>query len=126
MEIRKLAFFSFLFLMISFSLAQAQECKEYWVCTDWSFCLGSGVQMRSCTDVNRCPTEREKPIETQACVPEPVREVEVPQAEETSPVTGLLVSNTPAILGIVALALGVAVYLVYRKWRDIRLFISAP
>ena len=116
-----------IFYLISLSPAYAQEekCKEYWICTDWSFCMGSGVQMRSCTDVNRCTTENERPAETQECTPQPIREVNVPQPESPG-VTGLLVYNTPTILGIIVGILGIAAYILYRKWKDLKMFISPP
>jgi len=103
---------------------QAVECTEFWVCTDWSYCLGSGIRMRTCSDVNRCGTQETKPAETEKCTPVQPREINLPE-KDTGGVTGLLVSNTPTILGIVVLVLFVAVYLTYRKWKDVRMFISS-
>ena len=103
----------------------AEECTEFWVCSDWSFCLGSGIRMRTCSDVNRCGTADSKPAETEKCTPVQPRDINFPE-QENGGVTGLLVTNTPAILGILALVLFVAVYLAYRKWKDVRMFISSP
>ena len=105
--------------------AQEEKCTEFWICTDWSYCLGSGVRVRSCYDMNRCPTEKEKPAETETCTPATVREINLPQQESTG-VTGLIISNTPTVLGIVAVILGVAAYILYRKWKDLKMFISPP
>lgn len=116
-------FFYVLSLMPAY--AQEEKCTEFWICTDWSFCLGSGVQIRSCYDMNRCGTEREKPNETEACSPPAVRDIVLPEKESPG-VTGMLISNTPTLLGIVAVALGVAAYILYRKWKDLRMFISPP
>ena len=104
----------------------AQECTEFWVCSDWSFCLGSGVRMRTCSDVNRCGTADTKPAETEKCSPVQPKEINLPENTDTGGVTGLLVTNTPTVLGIVVLVLFVAVYLTYKKWKDVRLFMSSP
>lgn len=116
-----------LLFLYSLSLVpvHAQTCREYWVCTDWSFCLGSGVQLRTCSDISRCATEKDKPAESQKCTPAPLKEINLPQKEQPG-VTGLLISNTPAVLAIIALVLGVAAYILYRKWKDLRMFISPP
>jgi len=42
-------------------------CKENWTCTDWSGCV-NGLQTRTCTDLNKCNTIKNKPNETQSCV----------------------------------------------------------
>jgi len=111
--------------LLSLTPVHAQECTEFWVCSDWSFCLGSGIRMRTCSDVNRCGTSESKPAETEKCTPVQPREVNLPE-QENGGVTGLLVTNTPAILGVLALVLFVVVYLTYRKWKDVRMFISSP
>ncbi|MFC2143846.1 NosD domain-containing protein [Candidatus Aenigmatarchaeota archaeon] len=41
-------------------------CVESWSCTDWSVCLHS-LQTRTCTDLNGCGTELNKPTESQYC-----------------------------------------------------------
>jgi hypothetical protein len=104
----------------------AQECTEFWVCSDWSFCLGSGVRMRTCSDLNRCGTADSKPVETQKCTLVQPKEINLPENNETGGVTGLLVTNTPTVLGAIVLVLFVAVYLTYKKWKDVKLFISSP
>jgi len=119
------AFFALGFLL-SLIPAQAQDCSEFWVCTDWSFCLGSGVQIRECKDANRCGTENLKPDETQKCTPVPPREIALPQSQDTGGITGMILSNAPAVLGIIALVLLLAVYIAYKKLRDIRMFVSPP
>jgi hypothetical protein len=42
-------------------------CTENWTCTDWSACSPEGKQTRTCTDLNRCGTTRNKPAEIQNC-----------------------------------------------------------
>jgi hypothetical protein len=75
--------------------------------------------------VNRCAAGKSKPPEIQNCTPQAIREINIPQKEQPG-VTGLLISNTPAVLGIIALVLGIAAYILYRKWKDLRMFISPP
>jgi hypothetical protein len=94
---------------------------------DWSFCMGSGIQIRTCKDINRCGTEIDKPPETQKCTPIAVREIVLPEDNSSGGgVTGLLISNAAPVLAAVIIALGTAVYLLYRKWKDIKMFISPP
>lgn len=124
--IKHLAFIiAFLYFASFIPVRAQQDCSEFWICTDWSFCLGSGVQMRECKDVNRCGTENTRPAETQACAPMATKEIVLPE-KETGGVTGTLISNTPAVLGLIVLALLGAVYIAYRKIKDIRLFVSSP
>ena len=47
----------------------SQECREKWVCTDWSACV-NGKQTRTCHDENNCGTDLYKPFEEQPCVSE--------------------------------------------------------
>lgn len=115
-----------LIYLLSLIPVHAQQCTEFWVCSDWSYCLGSGIRMRTCTDVNRCGTADTKPSETENCTPVQPREVNLPQNTETGGVTGMFLTSTPTILGIVALALFVAVYIMYKKWKDMRTFMSSP
>lgn len=115
-----------LFYLLSLVPVHAFECTEFWVCTDWSYCLGSEIRMRTCHDLNRCGTEDAKPPETEKCTPVQPREANLPENNDTGGVTGLIVTNTPTILGIAAIILFLAVYLTYKKWKDMRMFISSP
>ena len=128
MPVRKaLAFGILIFLLGAFSVqAQEDNCTEYWVCTDWSFCMHSGMQARTCVDANRCGAEKERPAETQECIPATERDIIVPQPQDNGGITGAIISSTPTLLGIIALILGVAAYILYRKWKDLRMFVSAP
>ncbi|MEM5829570.1 MAG: S8 family serine peptidase [Candidatus Aenigmatarchaeota archaeon] len=47
-----------------------EECKENWSCTEWSECV-NGTQIRICTDLNKCGTTKNKPIEKQTCEVKP-------------------------------------------------------
>jgi len=44
----------------------AAPCVENWSCTDWSVCV-EGIQTRTCTDLNDCGTNVNKPVESQSC-----------------------------------------------------------
>jgi hypothetical protein len=48
-------------------------CEENWRCAEWPPCPSYGVQIRTCTDINKCGTVVKKPPESQACiyVPQP-------------------------------------------------------
>jgi len=41
-------------------------CEEDWSCSEWSSCTNS-IQTRTCSDINECGTESNKPGEQQAC-----------------------------------------------------------
>ncbi|MBW2965767.1 cadherin repeat domain-containing protein [Candidatus Woesearchaeota archaeon] len=41
-------------------------CVESWSCSSWTNCL-AGTQTRTCTDLNECGTESNKPSEIQSC-----------------------------------------------------------
>lgn len=127
-NVKLLAFGIVMIYFFSLIPVQAQEnCSEFWICMDWSFCMGSGIQMRTCKDVNRCGTENNKPPETQNCTPIAVREIVLPEDNSSGGgVTGLLISNAATVLAAVILGLGAAVYLLYRKWKDIKMFVSSP
>jgi len=43
------------------------SCTENWICSEWSPCYPNGTQYRNCTDLNRCGTTRNKPVEIQNC-----------------------------------------------------------
>jgi len=47
-------------------------CEELWVCSDWSTCPESEVQIRECKDLHNCGTTKNKPKETQKCTFVPV------------------------------------------------------
>lgn len=46
----------------SFSIS----CEEDWSCTDWSDCI-DGNKIRTCSDLNNCGTEENKPEEENVC-----------------------------------------------------------
>jgi len=45
---------------------EQEPCEESWTCTDWGDC-SDGTQTRTCTDINSCGTEDNKPGESQGC-----------------------------------------------------------
>ena len=46
----------------------AEICFENWRCTEWSVCPQSGIQTRTCIDLNHCGTRFRKPAENRTCV----------------------------------------------------------
>ncbi len=54
---------------ITFEIEGNNECMENWDCSDWSSC-SDNQQSRSCTDLNNCGTENNKPSEQQSCISE--------------------------------------------------------
>lgn len=46
--------------------SKSTTCVEAWSCTDWSQCA-NGQQSRTCSDLNNCGTENDKPAVTQSC-----------------------------------------------------------
>lgn len=42
-------------------------CNPDWKCSEWSACLNSNTQTRTCSDTNSCNTSAGKPSETQNC-----------------------------------------------------------
>jgi len=47
-------------------------CVENWNCTEWSPCVNN-VQTRTCIDLNKCGTVKNKPITSRACEEEIIR-----------------------------------------------------
>jgi hypothetical protein len=41
-------------------------CLEQWNCTDWSECI-EDMQKRTCEEISRCGTQKDKPTEDQGC-----------------------------------------------------------
>lgn len=46
---------------------EKEECIENWNCTEWSECYENGTQTRSCTDLNNCGTNNDKPATEREC-----------------------------------------------------------
>ena len=49
------------------SSGSSNICYENWQCTDWSECDKSEIQTRQCNDINKCKTEKNKPLLSQSC-----------------------------------------------------------
>lgn len=45
---------------------ESPECVEKWICTNWGDCI-DGRQTRSCRELNKCGTERARPLLEQEC-----------------------------------------------------------
>lgn len=43
-----------------------KDCMEEWSCSKWYGCV-NGVQARTCVDINRCGTSKNKPDESRSC-----------------------------------------------------------
>lgn len=46
--------------------AEVESCTSNWQCSAWSICA-DGYQTRTCTDLNHCSTQTNKPAEKQQC-----------------------------------------------------------
>jgi len=44
-------------------------CEENWNCGEWSSCSDQGTQTRTCTDLNNCGKNENKPAISQSCTP---------------------------------------------------------
>jgi hypothetical protein len=44
-----------------------EKCIPEWVCSEWDTCLPSGIQLRTCTDVNRCGSADDRPDVIRDC-----------------------------------------------------------
>jgi hypothetical protein len=44
------------------------QCIESWSCEEWTTCTSSQIQQRICTDINKCGTSTNKPLQTRDCV----------------------------------------------------------
>jgi len=42
-------------------------CEELWECSEWSNCLPSGIEVRTCIDLADCGTEFQRPFESREC-----------------------------------------------------------
>lgn len=45
-----------------------EECREIWLCDEWSQCSPEGIRRRTCEDINNCSTEKYKPDEIENCI----------------------------------------------------------
>jgi hypothetical protein len=94
-----------------------KRCSPNWECTEWSECSQQGKQIRTCTDLENCRTNRDKPKEEKNCtyeeeseqetepeqepvIPEPV----IPENNQTGNSTNSTDSNGPE--GITGAAIG--------------------
>ncbi len=53
-------------------IVETEECTPDWNCTEWSDCI-NGTKTRTCTDLNTCGTDEDKPDESKACGAEAVK-----------------------------------------------------
>ena len=108
--------------------AGLEECEEDWSCDEWSECM-DGRQIRSCSDLNKCNTTKNKPTEEQSCEMGVTGEEEVPEGNMTIPKeesptmpTGLavLVPIATHPVTIIILLILIAVSIMY--WKKIFVF----
>ena len=103
------------FLILTGPIEEAEEkeeaCTENWNCTDWSECI-NGTQARTCTDLNECGTEFDRPLEIQICL---VGEVEEEAPPPEGPGGFFLLSPTEWVTGIISgLIVGIIIILLSR------------
>ena len=61
------AVFEFRLLSDTESIKGQEFCNENWQCTKWTECTIEGIQVRACSDENKCGTSISKPAEIQSC-----------------------------------------------------------
>jgi PKD repeat protein len=88
---------------------QTGMCTESWACSGWTQCT-SGLQTRTCSDLNNCSTTAGKPPETQFC-----------GANQTGgqgalSLTAFLLAN-PVTAGAAVIAAIVILWLAYMAWQ---------
>jgi len=86
------------------------SCEVRWLCTDWSECK-DGEQTRDCEDVNKCGTDYGKPIMTQPCSTEEIKE-----ASQVGPTAFFLLSSTDWMIGaVVGIVAAIIIILLLRR-----------
>lgn len=73
--------------------AEEPKCSESWSCSEWYECA-SGVQARTCKDVNNCGTSASKPKESQKCGTKK-EELSGESLKEDSSITGQAIKVLP-------------------------------
>jgi len=100
-------------------------CYENWECTPWSECI-DGVMVRTCTDLNKCGTTKDKPQISSTCSPDEEEEISLGEPSEESffsKITGAAIggitdfakSGIGLIIAILIIAAGVVVLFITKK-----------
>src|SRR3989338_1564473 len=55
----------------------SSDCKPNWQCTGFTLCNENNEQTRLCLDLNKCPTQEEKPAESTSCAPAELNHVSI-------------------------------------------------
>lgn len=104
------------------------SCTESWSCGAWGTCL-SGLQNRTCTDVNDCGTTDDRPALSQVCSTgggggggTPANETDM--EDTTGRIVGFGVDEIKKSLLI--LFLGIAVLMIVLNWSTIRESFGKP
>jgi hypothetical protein len=83
------------------SLDDSELCFELWECSGWSECT-DGMQTRTCTDLNHCKTQLQKPAEKRACLND-VQELSVVEEPEQTNLTWFIIALIILIVLLVVL-----------------------
>jgi hypothetical protein len=92
--------------------APPELCEERWSCSKWSKCV-EGVQTRECEDLNKCGTEKDKPLESQPCSAEEAQE----GVGGLGALTGMfaaIIQNPLYLLSIIVIIIAIVLF-VFRK-----------
>jgi len=89
-EVRSGSRKSRVYIYVPVNLTEEKECRELWLCTEWSQCTEEGLKERSCEDANECKTQEYMPSLFEECsADEPIVEEPVvipPVIEKTGEV----------------------------------------
>ncbi len=86
-----------------------EVCQEKWECSDWSWCT-DGIHTRTCTDVNECGTDNNKPLDSYPC--------STVQNEDGAGITGLITGNPTIIGGIGLLVVLIILYVIWNEMKN--------
>ncbi len=107
-------------------------CPQKWICSSWSQC-SNGSQIRECADINKCSAAKDRPATSQSCgtgqaALNTSNQTTLSTAPDvtTNKVTGGILSigssERAGFMGLTALLLLAALYLVMKKRMPISLF----
>jgi subtilisin family serine protease len=54
--------------LVGGAFTKLEECAENWTCSEWSECFPNNTQIRTCVDLNKCNTTKNKPTEVRSCI----------------------------------------------------------
>ncbi len=89
------------YVYVPVNVTPEEECREIWLCSEWSWCSDEGIKERGCEDANSCGTQYYMPSIFEECIAE-APEVEepgmIPPVEEEPAAVCRVCSIAPFIL----------------------------